>query len=509
MNAEVQLAAPDKAATARASIRHPTAPALHWLAACVLLALGIWHLRPSVAGVDDVTWLITAAERLLDGHRLYIDIMELNPPASVWLYTPAVWLARGLGVRPEVVVDVQTMLVLAASPGFGAWILAGTSAFTKAKSIWLLAGSFAFLVFMPQNIFGQREIFVLAAMLPMLAVLVQRAEGMPVPWQIATLAGFFGGLGLAIKPVYALCFGLAWLAGIGRCRSGAAILRAAVRPEGLVCAAAVLAYLALVAIFMPRFFSFMVPLLTLAYLPAHMTWSELAMQPLLWLWLATFAAAMVLALGRFHGVVAIALAASLGAALAFAIQRKGFQDHAFPMLALAVAALAAMAFSGWRSKLEQMLAVAFLLASCTALWPMMQVQWDLGELRAALLRLPPHQRMLAVSQTLLLGHPLVRQVGGTWVGRWPAMMMHNLGLARRLRDMPDAQAMANIEHYEKIERDMLLEDIVDQRPDIVLVQIEGHDWSKWAANDPEIRAALAEYQDRGTFQGIRILRRGE
>ena len=34
----------------------------------------------------DVSWLITVCERLLSGDRLYVDIFEVNPPASVWLY---------------------------------------------------------------------------------------------------------------------------------------------------------------------------------------------------------------------------------------------------------------------------------------------------------------------------------------------------------------------------------------------------------------------------------------
>ncbi len=39
----------------------------------------------------DVSWLITVSERVLSGDRLYVEIFELNPPASVWLYVPLVW----------------------------------------------------------------------------------------------------------------------------------------------------------------------------------------------------------------------------------------------------------------------------------------------------------------------------------------------------------------------------------------------------------------------------------
>ena len=49
----------------------------------------------------DMSWLIVVAERWLDGEQLYVDLLETNPPASVFLYTPIVVIARGFGVAPE------------------------------------------------------------------------------------------------------------------------------------------------------------------------------------------------------------------------------------------------------------------------------------------------------------------------------------------------------------------------------------------------------------------------
>ena len=42
----------------------------------------------------DVSWLLVAGERLLDGERLYVDIVEINPPMSVFAYLPGIVLAR-------------------------------------------------------------------------------------------------------------------------------------------------------------------------------------------------------------------------------------------------------------------------------------------------------------------------------------------------------------------------------------------------------------------------------
>ena len=94
------------------------------VAVATMLAAAIL-IQSNLIPVDaDVSWLITVCERVLGGERLYVDIIEANPPASVWLYIPAVWFAQLLGWRPEAVVvafamavallSVQWMLVLSA-----------------------------------------------------------------------------------------------------------------------------------------------------------------------------------------------------------------------------------------------------------------------------------------------------------------------------------------------------------------------------------------------------------
>src|SRR5438270_4986145 len=87
-------------------------PLLRWLpsfrpalaigfAAAVITALVQSFLVP----IDcDVSWLITVNEKVLAGQRLYVDIAEVNPPASIWLYTPFVGLAQQLQLRPEAVI---------------------------------------------------------------------------------------------------------------------------------------------------------------------------------------------------------------------------------------------------------------------------------------------------------------------------------------------------------------------------------------------------------------------
>jgi hypothetical protein len=42
----------------------------------------------------DVAWYFVAARRWLDGARLYVDVLEVNPPLVIWLTSVPAWLLR-------------------------------------------------------------------------------------------------------------------------------------------------------------------------------------------------------------------------------------------------------------------------------------------------------------------------------------------------------------------------------------------------------------------------------
>jgi hypothetical protein len=79
-----------------------------WLPFALILAAAM-AVRHFVGANSDVSWEITLSEKILDGQRLYVDLIELNPPASTLLYLPAVALARAFGLTPEIVVDALVL----------------------------------------------------------------------------------------------------------------------------------------------------------------------------------------------------------------------------------------------------------------------------------------------------------------------------------------------------------------------------------------------------------------
>jgi hypothetical protein len=131
-------------------------PLLRGLALFALFIAAIM-MRQVVAGNSDVSWLLIAGERWLDGQRLYSDILETNPPMAVLVYVPGILMSRVLGISVEIAVDGLLFLAIALSLGSAALILRN-SFVLAANQRWPFAMvAVAVLAILPAQVFGQRE----------------------------------------------------------------------------------------------------------------------------------------------------------------------------------------------------------------------------------------------------------------------------------------------------------------------------------------------------------------
>lgn len=69
------------------NVRHRLAVSVampRWLPMIAIVVVAV-ALRKFLLANVDVSWFITIAEKWLDGQRLYVDIVDVNPPASMFL----------------------------------------------------------------------------------------------------------------------------------------------------------------------------------------------------------------------------------------------------------------------------------------------------------------------------------------------------------------------------------------------------------------------------------------
>ena len=500
-----------------------------WAAAAALVALGL-AAQLKFGMMADVAWLIDCDERWLAGAVPYRDFFEINPPASLLLYLPAVAAAKLLGVSSEAAVTAFGFLAAAAAIGLSAAILR-----RAAGPAVLLAAIVAFVA-LPGQTFCERDHLAALFGVPFLSLALARAERAPVPLALALIAGAGAGVMAAIKPPYAL-IGLMLAAYVWLRVGRRAVLKA---PEYYVAAALGLAYLACVEPVFPYYVANALPIGVNVYLPARESLIALLASPgaLLALLILSTAALAAGARGRSSGF-AVAALATLGAAAAYLIQGKawvyqavpammfatlagGFACEAGPRRPLALAAGAASAAVAVSATHSLGLAFALGLAAGFAVEAGLARDMTPSAPRLAplafaaavgaacgvcvierpltpalerdLVALGPHLRLGAVSQDMGLGFPLARRIGATWAMRANSLYVTS-AVDHLLAEYPRDEALRRrLAPYAEAERSELVEDIRASRPDALLVGPVNTRLHAEVFADPRLQAAMADYE---------------
>jgi len=473
-----------------------------------LVFLAAILLRQVVPLNTDVSWLLVVCERMLDGQHLYRDIIEINPPMAAFAYLPGVALARVLGVDPRHVIDAQLLLLAAASLFAVSRILSQSPSLSQLNRGPLVIWAAAVVTVLPMHVFAQREHIAMLTFLPALAVYAMRSNREPLPVWAILIAGVGAGITLAFKPFFTVPAALCILFAAIRARSWLTLFA----PENIIAAVLVITVSTSTYIFYPEYFTVTYPLVRDTYLSWSMPASVIFLNDAT----LVFAIAMVSVLlaRQKHpsdSLLLVAALASIGFAVSFFLQRRGWAYHSYPMVAVALLAMgyALTGAAGSRSRRGE--AVSALVLAVTFVVGM---QWFyagvyVGPVRQAVEGLMPHPRILVLSGEAAIGHPLVRDINGVWVSRQENLWIREFVRLTRERTVVDAATDAKLNDYLALERKWLIEDFKKLPPDLVLVDNLRNDWGAWARADAEVSQLLESYTRVRSVEGIDILRRKE
>lgn len=469
-------------------------------AALAALAIALW--RPANT---DISWLLTVNERILAGATPYKDIVELNPPASILLYRLPVLAAHWLSIRAETAAAVFAALLIGGVLAYARRLLSRYELCDPVRrAILLLVAALVFAV-LPFDEMAQREHFAAIFALPYALVAIARATEKRVAPLDAVLAGALMGLCVAIKPHFALCALFVSSFEAWRSRAAGAFFRI----ENLAAFAVALAYAIGSFVFFPYFFSDTLPMVRDLYLPIRLSAAGLLAH------IAPMAALPLCLCWLFRdqpqsGAARVLLLIAAGFLAAYFLQGKGWTYHAYPALAFALFAAAwALPDAGAAARLSPRLGALLLAAALIVPAPsFFRRDEQRAALAAAIAKIAPHPKLLALSFRQSLGHPLTRNIGGAWVGRYWGLWPTGLAVLMKERAGGDAALRAKADAYFEKDRVAAAEDIETRRPDIVLIdETPGFDFSKWIAGSPRLEAAMAKYKTIETVDGVEILQR--
>jgi hypothetical protein len=482
-----------------------------FLAATLVVAAASIALRGEAT--PDVSWLITMCERMLNGERAYVDIVETTPPVPMLLCMPGALLAKYLGGAAEIWTFAFAYLSAFGSLWLAARILP-TYLFEGGRGDWLVLAPAAVVLFLlPRDAFAQREYFAAAWALPITAVFIRHATDQTwPPMADRVLAALLGGLMIAVKPpLFALPGVLVAVYYCARTRSLSFLV-----PSGLVAAAAIgLAVTAASLAAFPDYLRTMSGVMQDVYVPLRVPAVALLFDRGCLAILACLGIALLLSVrGGAPAATILAIVAGSFLAVDF-FQGKFFSYHAYPAAPFSAGAASVVVFQRLRRIKSASLATRAVAAGVYGLAAcMIAVLFFLGfaDRRPVMRDLAwakglSHPRVLAVSPIEDTSFPLAREIGARWVGR-----AHSQWVARYVQYAMDWSALTPREtkrllDYSRADLEGILREIVDKRPDLIIEDTRPQ--YTWLV--PELNALepgfLDDYAIVAEENGIRVLRR--
>jgi hypothetical protein len=245
----------------------------------------------------------------------------------------------------------------------------------------------------------------------------------------------------------------------------------------------------------------LLPMLTAVYLPLREHILTVLAGPVIVVPVTIAALVMMLRPGRLPALSAMLLIGSAGFACAGLVQMKGYLNHALPGIALGFVALLVTAIlpNIDRVRARAVLATAGLLLGLQ-LYAMASIRSPEGLEEAVESVAVAHPSMMTLGPDLLTGHPVVRNVGGHWVGSRPALFIA-AGARRALATAPAAQ-VAQLNVWYRADVDTFAAELSAKRPDIVLVDARPD--VAWLRREAAIRKAMEAYRPAARASDVEV-----
>jgi hypothetical protein len=470
---------------------------LPWLAPALIVVLTA-VLRAISFLPDDVSWLTTLAEKTWQGERPYIDFFDTDLPLGFLVYLPPALIGSWSGIGAEPAVNILTILAACASVWFSLRLFLRHGLDERERCGAFAAVALAALLVLPGNTFAQREHIASIALLPLLSVYAVRAFGRDPGLVVSAVAGAGAALAIAIKPYLVLPVALPFLYLLFLRRDAA--LRIIFSAENIIMGALLVLYALAIVVFFPAFIDLVLPVNLIVYGPSRMSPLRIVRNEST---IATLiaAVAMLLAVRGETGKPShiVAGLAAVGFATAYFIQAKCFPYHAYPAIALFLLA-AGIALLGKLQGMRRSLpgqrrnillaATMFCVAAAVSLHdfdlPLAYPKLFFAARAVA----PAHPKVVSITGPMI-GPQIARYLDGKWASRAPSQFLTRRaqGLLQSA-ELPAARRR-QIEAYMRLDRDMLVESLRTQHPDLLVSDTEG---IRWASSQPSIAGELRHYR---------------
>jgi hypothetical protein len=503
------------------------------LGALILAGFGLGAL-PAFLGVlnHDVAWLLHAAGRVLAGDRLYVDVVETNPPLIVWLNLAPVLLARSAGISEVLAFRLLVILLVACSLVLSHRTL---------RRLWLERPDerravlvLALFVLLPLTgyDFGEREHLLFAMILPYLLMACGRAMGRDIGGGLPWIAGCLAGVGIALKPHFVVF----WVAVETALAWARRDWRTWLRPESLAVAAVGIVYAVAVATVAPDYLGFVGWAKSLYLFNNGMTFASLIGDSAACVsLLAGLGFILVAPRGHDRECCGVVLVASLSLLSIAVMQYKGYRYHYYPalasaMLLLALLFMASRGLAARRSRIAGVVCAGMLAAlvlQAAANRVVESIMWRgrpdrtdtrLGRMARLAKSYARGDHIFTFSPAVLDSFPLVTYSGVGWASRHPCLWFLPALYAEYYADRPTTgyHPMAAMSQTERFLFDSVVDDLLTDPPALLFVDEserkgafnwQRFDYLGYYSRDPRFADFLRQYEPVARVDAFRVYRR--
>jgi hypothetical protein len=405
----------------------------------LFVTVGVVSEVRNLAG-PDIAFFLYAAGRVVDGARLYRDVVEINPPLIVALNVPPVLLARMTGWSEISCYRLLTTALLLGSLLLSAAVLRRIVPHKDEPFRRWVVGLLCFVLFVVgASDYGQREHLLLALVFPYLLLAAARGQGVVVAAPLAVGIGILAGLGFSLKPHFLLV----WLA-VEACRlTFQHGRRPLLRLESVALGLTLLAYAGITVLVTPEYFD-LVRLLAPDYRRfLAVPFGELLLSarraPLLLL--AVLVCIGLASRARYRELWIVLLLASVAGFVAAAAQQKGWRYHFYPSLGTAYVLLGVAAVDA-RERIADRVrllyaTMAFAVSATGVIWftgvsmrraagldpEQKNAKARFAEIAGALTSRNGGSGLFVFSFATGSGFPLVNYTGLEWTSRFPQLWL--------------------------------------------------------------------------------------
>lgn len=498
------------------------------LLAAVLLAAVVGEFRSAIN--SDTAWTAAVSSRMLEGQRLYVTILEINPPLINWLYLPVAWLSRVSSVAAATIVRIIVYGIAIGSMALTAGIV---TAIDRRPGAWRATAAAIAIVFaaLPLGAFTERDHLIVMLLTPLVAATGAHRLAVPLRLRTRIVAGGAGAVGLALKPYFVPL----WLMLVVLRWRGAR--RPVLLGETWIVIAIGLTYALAVAVSLPEYFQ-MVSVLGSSYgkFMSRGIQGVLVGAPEFYLFLGAMVAWWVRRPRQGDALAAALAAAAAGSLVAVLWQGKGWFYHFYPvaafsmLLGIRAAFMPASIGTSLAQRAARMAALgAFVVGGAPVAARVMVVgaeraggdsyprNREIGALAAQLARHRELRSAQVLSSDISPTFPLMERAGllerHSLPCLWVPMTVY------RGRWVPGGPIGFNpppeMGPAERLAFDAVVGDVVNGAPDVIIVESRrrnedrsgypgGFDHLSYYAQDTSFASALRKYRPGEMVEGFRF-----